>query len=117
MANYASHNNNIIIGCTNAFVRVEYNSDISTIVCDFLNETDTSIKSCSLGQCDQMLASIPGQNSSVEDPNSISLNVVTEDSDCFLVAASSNGFRVTVEVRISVGTGKFRTHYYCICIQ
>ena len=100
-----SHNN-IIIGCNNEFVHVEYDSDTSTITCTFLDKTDTSIKSCSLRQCDQMPASVPQQNSTVEAPNSISLNVATGDSDCYLVTASSNSFRITVEVRTSMGTGK-----------
>jgi hypothetical protein len=97
------------VGCTNEFVIVEYDSDASIITCNFLDETDTSIKSCSLQQCDQMLASGPVQNSTVEAPNSVPLSVATEDSDCYLVTASSNSFRITVEVTTSVDTGKFRT--------
>ena len=99
-----------VIGCTNEFVRVEYDSATSTITCNFLDETDTSIKSCSLQECDQMLASVPGLNSTVETPNSIALSVATGDSDCFLVTASNTSFRTSVEIRTSVGTGKFRTH-------
>ena len=101
-----------VTGCTNEFVRVEYDSATSTIACNFLNETDTSIKSCSLQKCDQMLASSTGQNSSVEAPNSILLSVATGDSDCYLVTASSTSFRTTVEVRTSMGTGKCRTHKF-----
>jgi hypothetical protein len=100
------------IGCTNEFVVVEYDSDTSIITCNFLDKTDTSIKSCDLRQCDQMLASGPAQNSTVETPNSIALSVATEDSDCYLVTASGNSFRITVEVTTSVGTGKFRTHEF-----
>ena len=95
-----------IIECTNEFVRVEYDLGTSTITCNFLNETDTSIKSCSLRQCDLMLASAPGQNSTVEAPNSIPLSVATGDSDCYLVTASSNSFRTTVEIRTSMDAGK-----------
>ena len=98
------------IGCTNEFVHVEYDSATSTITCNFLDERDLSIKSCFFQQCDQILASSPGQNSTVEAPNTIPLSVATGDSDCFLVTASSNSFRVTVEVRTSVGTGKLRAH-------
>ena len=103
-----------VIGCTNEFVRVEYDSATSTITCNFLDEADVSIKSISLRKCDQILASGPGQNSTVEAPNSITLSVATGDSDCYLVTASSTSFRTTVEIRTSVGTGKFRTHKFVL---
>jgi hypothetical protein len=63
-----------------------------------------------------MLASSPAQNSTMEAPNSIQLSVATEDSDCYLVTASGDSFRITVEVRTSVDTGKFRTQLkeYCV---
>ena len=99
-----------VIGCTNEFVRVEYDSDTSTITCNFLDETDTSVKSVSLQQCDQVLATGPGQNSTREAPNSITLSVATGDSDCYLVTASSTSFRITVEVTTSGGTGNFIIH-------
>ena len=85
---------------------MKYDSGTSTITCNFLDETDTSIKSCALRRCDQVIASSFGQNSTVEAPNSITLNVVTEDSDCYIVTASSYNSRITVEIRTPVGTGK-----------
>ena len=99
-----------LIGCTNEFVRVEYVSGTSIITCNFLDERDTSIKSCSSQECDQMLASVPGKNSTVEAPNFVSLNVASRD--CYLVTASSNTFNTTVEVRTSMGAGKFRIHKF-----
>ena len=85
---------------------MQYDMDTSTITCNFLDETDISIKSCSLRQCDQILVSGPEQNSTIEFPNFISLNVATKNSNCYLVTAGSNSFRITVEIRTSMGTGK-----------
>ena len=63
-------------------------------------------------QCDQMLVPGPQQNSTVEALNSIVLKVATENFNCYVVTASSDSFRIIVEVRTSVGTGKFRTHKF-----
>ena len=96
------------VGCTNEFVDVRYDSTTSTITCNFLDEADTSIKSCSLRQCDEMLASGPEQNITVEVSNFIELNGATENSNCYLVTASNSSFRITVEVRTSMNGGKFK---------
>ena len=94
------------IGCTNEFVSVQYDSITSTITCDFLDEMDISIKSCSVmyGQCDQMLVHGSQQNGTA---NSITLRV-PETFECYKVRASNDTFTIIVEGRMSMNTGKIR---------
>ena len=70
----------------------------STIICRFLNELDTSIKSCVVmyGQCGQELDQTARGNSTVEDPNTISLPMDSDRIDCYVVTASSGSFTVVV---------------------
>ena len=98
----------LITGCTNEFVNVEYLSTTSTITCAFLDQTDTSIKSCSVmygQQCEEML--IPGsqQNSTAEDPYSITLSV-PENINCYEITASNGSFTIVVEGTNFVNAGK-----------
>ena len=90
-------------GCTNQFVRVEFNTTTSTIICRFLNQTDTSVKSCAVmyGQCDQELVGSQQGKSTMEAPNYIELRVDPAGSglDCYVVTASSEVFSVMVEAR------------------
>ena len=88
---------------------VQYDSIRSTITCDFLDETDTSIKSCSVvygQQCDQMLVPGPQQSSTLEAPNSITLKVDSENFNCYVVTASNDSFTIIEEIRSSLDTGK-----------
>lgn len=82
---------------------VEYNTARSTIICRFLNETDTSVKSCTVmyGQCDQQLVKTAPGRSTIEAPNYIELRVDPAWStlDCYIVTASSDTFIVMVEAR------------------
>ena len=72
----------------------------STIVCRFLNELDTSIKSCVVmyGQCGQELNQTIQRNSTVEDPSIISLPVKPGGIDCYVVTASSGSFTVILDL-------------------
>ena len=79
---------------------------------------DASIKSCSVmyeQQCDEMLVPGPQQNSTMEAPNSITLVVDSETFSCYLVSAGNDSFSIIVEVRTSMGTGKFATRKFVQC--
>ena len=71
----------------------------STIICRFLNELDTSIKSCVVmyGQCGQELNQTERGNSTVVDPNIVSVRVNSIRIDCYVVIASSGSFTVIVD--------------------
>ena len=73
---------------------------MSAIVCTFLDQTDSSVKSCTVkyGQCDGMLAytSQGNSTSAVNTPNRIALNVDGERLDCYVVIASSAAITVVV---------------------
>ena len=71
----------------------------SVITCRFLNELDTSIKSCLVmyGQCGQELDQTTRGNSTVEDPNTILLPVDSIRLDCYVVIANSGSFTVIVD--------------------
>ena len=86
------------------FVRVEYESSQSRIICQFLNKSDVSLKSCSVryGNCDgsKTSAVLPYSsqgNSTVEAPNIIELNVDPGRLACYLVTASSDSFSILIE--------------------
>ena len=77
---------------------MEYDSTISAIVCRFLDQTDTSVKSCTAkyGQCGQVLAYTSQGNSTMETPNRIELIVDPGRLDCYVVTASSDTATVVV---------------------
>ena len=77
----------------------------SAITCTFLNDLDTSIKSCVVmyGQCGQELKQTTQGNSTVEDPNTISLPVDSDRIDCYVVTASSGLFSVIVDSQAEIG--------------
>ena len=79
----------------------------STIVCQFMNQTNISVKSCTVmyGQCGQMLAYASQGNSTVETSNYISLSVKADHFECYVVTASSDTVTVVVEgQRMTAGT-------------
>ena len=87
-----------VIGCSNLFVRVVYNSDTSTLMCIFLNELDISPKSCSItyGQCDTEMK----QSTRIEDSNGTILTLTLQElapPTCFIVMASNSTFSVSVD--------------------
>ena len=90
-----------VIGCSNQFVRVVYNSDTSTLLCIFLNELDNSTKSCSVtyGQCNTELK----QSTHIENINGATLTLTLQElvpPICFIVTASNS--TVTVFVKGSI---------------
>ena len=76
----------------------------STITCRFLDESDTSVKSCNVtyGRCGQELTQPRqlGNFSTMEAPNTvyIKLPVNSNSLDCYNVTASSDVFTVIVQV-------------------
>ena len=78
---------------------MEYNSTLSAITCKFLNQSDTSVKSCSAtyGRCDEKTNKTVLQRSSVETPNYIVLEIDLQGSLCYNVIASNDTFTATVE--------------------
>ena len=95
----------VYAGCINRFVRVKYDEMSSTITCTFLNELDTSIKSCVVmyGHCGQKLNQTTRGNSTVEDPNIISLPVNSNRIACFVVTANSGSLTVLVDSQAEIG--------------
>ena len=88
-------------GCFNDFVEVKYDSTVSSITCQFLNQTDTSIKSCSVmyGQCGMMLKYTQESNSTVEVPNIVSLTLHSDKFECYVVIARSDAMTVIIEAK------------------
>jgi hypothetical protein len=89
---------------------VEYIQSASTVECRFINQSDTSIKRCSLeyGQCGQTLEYVSHEKNSTEKfPNNIVLNVDAAKLYCYVVTASSNTYIVKVEGRTTI-TGELR---------
>ena len=86
--------------CTNQFVEVEYDRIASTITCRFLDETDTSVKLCTVmyGECGQELVQTTQGSSTMETPNNIVLSVdANKNLECYSVTASSDLVTVIVE--------------------
>ena len=89
---------------------MEHESSPSRITCQFLNESDTSLKSCTVqyGNYDETLAYISRGNSTVEAPNKIALNVDPGRLGCYVVTASSDTISILIEGRITmISAGKF----------
>ena len=101
-----------ITGCTNEYVKVIYDSTTSTIFCTFLNELDTTEKSCSIkyGLCNQELVNSTQGFSTTKTPNSVSLKL-TDLSDgvyCYVVSASSDNIAINVKGSVlSLSKGRF----------
>lgn len=95
----------IIVECTNQFVEVQYDSATSTISCVFLNELDTSEKSCSIryGLCGQEQTEMPADNTTT---SSVILNLDLTSIDtsrmyCYSITARNRTYTVIVDGRIS----------------
>ena len=87
-----------LIGCSNQFVRVVYNLDTSTLLCIFLNELDTSTKSCSVtyGQCNTEMK----QSTRIDDSNGTTLTLTLQElvpPTCFFVIASNSTVIISIE--------------------
>ena len=98
-----------ILECSNRFVDVRYDSSDSTISCAFLNQTDTSIKSCSVtyGSCNQQQSqtTVSGM-STVASPNNVTLSIEPQGSFCYTVSASNRDLTVAVDGKISITQSK-----------
>ena len=100
---YLLFNLSLLSGCINRFVEVEYDRMTSSITCRFLDETDTSIKSCSVtyGQCSQVPGQVGqlGNSSTMETPNVVYIKIPVSGDDlkCYNVTASSDVFTVIVQ--------------------
>ena len=77
------------------------------ITCTFLDQQDTSIKSCTVtyGLCNEELVNTVQRNSTEETPNRISLQVNGNTFECYTVTASSATSSVIVE-ETNARTGK-----------
>lgn len=73
------------------------------IICQFLNESDVSLKSCTVqyGNCDGVLAYSSQGNSTLEATNYIALDVDPGRLGCYVVTASSDELTILVEGRIT----------------
>ena len=92
------------IGCTNNFVTIKLNRAASAISCIFIDELDTSEKSCSVvyGLCNEaqmkLAALSPNTTSS-----SATLDLILSDSSatyCYNLTASNSTYEIMVEGRI-----------------
>jgi hypothetical protein len=93
-----------IIECTNQFVEIGYNSATSTITCVFLNELDTSEKSCSIryGVCDQEKTEMATGNTTTGSVI-LDLDLTNTGSSsvyCYSVIARNRTHTVMVDGRI-----------------
>ena len=86
----------------NSFVDVNFNSDMKTIICTFLNEPKDTTKECSFNithgpNCDQLLGlyTNEGTGDSISTPELPLIEGVSEY--CFTVTARSNNVTVSVE--------------------
>ena len=75
-----------------------YSSDTSTLLCIFLNELDTSPKSCSVtyGQCNAEMK----QSTRIEDSNGTTLTLTLQElvpPTCFIVTASNSTVIIAIE--------------------
>ena len=86
-------------GCTNQFVKVEYDLTSSTITCVFQSSAENS---CCIkyGQCHQKLNLTAEGNSTT---NKVMLQIKSDRSECYTVTASNGTFAVMVEGSFSTG--------------
>ena len=96
---YFLHHISLHTECTNQFVEVEYDRTASAITCRFLDETDTSVKLCTVmyGKCGQELVQTTQGSSTMETPNDVILSVNANILECYSVTASSDLVTVIVE--------------------
>lgn len=96
---------------TNNFVIVTYDKDAISIICTFLNQQDTTVKSCSIKyvQCQQKFTSTPKQLSAMNTtvPNTLQVILTFDDSDearyCYDVEASNSSYTVHVDGTLNLG--------------
>ena len=85
---------------------MEYDRTVSTITCRFLDETDTSVKSCNVtyGQCGQESRQL-GNYSTMGAPNIVYIKLPVDSGslECYNVTASSDVFTVIIQ---AMGSGE-----------
>ena len=85
-----------ISGCTNQFVKVEYDSAASTITCTFnqLDNFENLLCDIRYGRCGQELFD---SSSSTTTSNVATLKAKVSGTTCYLVTASNGSYTVMVE--------------------
>ena len=86
-----------VSGCTNQFVKLEYDSAAFTITCTFSQSDNFENLSCDIryGRCGQELSdSVPSTTTST---NTVTLNLRVSGAICYLVTASNGSYTVLVE--------------------
>jgi hypothetical protein len=91
-----------VVGGINSFVDINFNSEMTTIICTFLNQPMDTIKECSINitygpNCGQLLGLYTnvGTGDSVSSPELPLIEDVSEY--CFTVTARNNNETVSVE--------------------
>lgn len=90
-------------------MKITYDEDTTSIFCRFLNQQDTTDKTCSIEyvQCQRRLISIPKQLNATDTgiPNTFQINI--DDSDeatyCYRVKASNSSYTVHVDGTLNLG--------------
>ena len=88
--------------CNNQFVEIKYNSAATTISCVFLNQLDSSEKSCSIqyGICDQEQTEMVASNTT---SGNVMLNLALTGSGrvyCYNITARNRTYTVIVDGKI-----------------
>lgn len=99
---------NSSLGCLNRLVHVEYDETSAYIICTFLNESDTSVKSCTVtyGQCQDGVQ--PMQESRTANASIIRVPVNRGGVQCYNVTAGNDVFSVVVEGIIAENSRLFK---------
>ena len=92
---------------------MEHELSPSRIICQFLNESDKSLKSCTVqyGNCDETLAYTSQGNSTVEAPNKTALSVDPGKLGCYVMTASSDTISILIEGRMTMTSA---SNFFCI---
>lgn len=86
-----------ISGCTNQFVKVEFDSAASIFTCTFSQLDNFENLSCDIryGRCGQELSD--SVSSTTTSTNVVTLDVRVSGATCYLVTASNGSYTVLVE--------------------
>ena len=86
-------------------MKITYDEDTNSIFCRFLNQDDTTVKSCSVEyvQCQRKLISTQKQQNATNTgvPNTLQIMLTFDDSDgakyCYEVKASNSSYTLHVD--------------------
>ena len=75
------------------------------ISCEFLNQSDTSEKTCCVAfrPCDKKESEFHNKTCDRDSPYSIQLEVVDQSYDCYIVTASNDTYGVKVKGTFTLG--------------